>query len=190
MIEILKRMETRLQQKEMLERLPVLAQSVPRVDAKGKGKAKEGINHITEPFDWSEGLKARMKAVLRVSVSAKRCEKLSSLPPKSFLFFNRVCNANMDGHDIVCIMPTSSLLILGPWRLYLLRNDFQVAVNRLLVPTLIISPLISLMTDQILHLREANSQYPDFCSCDFYSRSRDDYWKHRKKQTYYVGCMN
>lgn len=35
----------------------------------------------------------------------------------------------MDGRDIVCIMPTGLLLILGPWQLYLLRNDFQAAVN-------------------------------------------------------------
>jgi ATP-dependent DNA helicase Q1 len=48
----------------MLERQ--LAQSVPRVDAKGKGKAKEGNNYMTEPFDWSEDLKARMKAVLGI----------------------------------------------------------------------------------------------------------------------------
>ena len=60
MIETQKRMETRLQEKEMLERQ--LEQSETRVDTKGKGKAKEGINYMTEPFDWSEGLKARMKA--------------------------------------------------------------------------------------------------------------------------------
>ena len=30
--------------------------------------------------------------------------------------------------------------------------------------TLVISPLISLMTDQILHLKEANGQYLDVCS--------------------------
>ena len=30
---------------------------------------------------------------------------------------------------------------------------------------MVISPLISLMTDQILHLKEANSQYLDVCSC-------------------------
>jgi ATP-dependent DNA helicase Q1 len=72
MIEIQKRMETRLQEKEMLERQ--LAQSVPRVDAKGKRKAKEGINYMTEPFDWSEGLKARMKAVFGIQ-SFRLCQE-------------------------------------------------------------------------------------------------------------------
>ena len=72
MIEIQKRMEARLQEKEMLERQ--LAQLNPRVDAKGKGKAKEGINYMTEPFDWSEGLKARMKAVFGIQ-SFRLCQE-------------------------------------------------------------------------------------------------------------------
>jgi ATP-dependent DNA helicase Q1 len=72
MIEIQKRMESRLQEKEMLERQ--LAQPVHRVDAKGKGKAKEGINYMTEPFDWSEGLKARMKAVFGIQ-SFRLCQE-------------------------------------------------------------------------------------------------------------------
>jgi ATP-dependent DNA helicase Q1 len=72
MIEIQTRMETRLQEKEILERQ--LAQSNPRVDAKGKGKAKQGINYTTEPFDWSEGLKARMKAVFGIQ-SFRLCQE-------------------------------------------------------------------------------------------------------------------
>ena len=72
MIEIQKRMETHLREKEMLERQ--LARSVPRVDVKGKGKAKEGINYMTEPFDWSEGLKARMKAVFGIQ-SFRLCQE-------------------------------------------------------------------------------------------------------------------
>ena len=65
-------METHLEEKEMLERQ--LAESTPRVDIKGKGKAKEGINYMTEPFDWSEGLKARMKAVFRIQ-SFRLCQE-------------------------------------------------------------------------------------------------------------------
>jgi ATP-dependent DNA helicase Q1 len=71
-IEIQKRMESRLREKEMLERQ--LAQSDLRVDSKGKGKAKEGINYMTEPFDWSEGLKARMKAVFGIQ-SFRLCQE-------------------------------------------------------------------------------------------------------------------
>ena len=71
-IEIQKRMESRLREKEILERQ--LAQSDLRVDSKGKGKAKEGINYMTETFDWSEGLKARMKAVFRIQ-SFRLCQE-------------------------------------------------------------------------------------------------------------------
>jgi ATP-dependent DNA helicase Q1 len=70
--EIQTRMETHLQEKEMLERQ--LAQLNPRVDTKGKGKAKGGINYMTEPFDWSEGLKARMKAVFGIQ-SFRLCQE-------------------------------------------------------------------------------------------------------------------
>ena len=71
MIEIQKRMESYIQEKEMLERQ--LTQSDLRVDVKGKGKAK-GINYMTEPFDWSEGLKARMKAVFGIQ-SFRLCQE-------------------------------------------------------------------------------------------------------------------
>ena len=71
-IEIQKRMESRLREKEMLERQ--LAQSDLRVDSKGKGKAKEGIKYMTETFDWSEGLKARMKAVFGIQ-SFRLCQE-------------------------------------------------------------------------------------------------------------------
>lgn len=71
-IDIQKRMEMRLQEKKMLERQ--LAQSMPRVDTKGKGKAMAGIDYMTEPFDWSEGLKARMKAVFGIH-SFRLCQE-------------------------------------------------------------------------------------------------------------------
>ena len=72
MIEIQTRMQMRLQEKEMLERQ--LTESNPRVDTKGKGKTKEGINYMTEPFDWSDGLKARMKAVFGIQ-SFRLCQQ-------------------------------------------------------------------------------------------------------------------
>ena len=70
--EIQTRMDTHLQEKEMLERQ--LASLNPRIDTKGKGKAKGGINYMTEPFDWSEGLKARMKAVFGIQ-SFRLCQE-------------------------------------------------------------------------------------------------------------------
>ncbi|KAF9235619.1 P-loop containing nucleoside triphosphate hydrolase protein [Melanogaster broomeanus] len=56
-----------------------------------------------------------------------------------------VCNSNMDGRDVVCVMPTGG------------GKSLTYQLPALLTPgcTLVISPLISLITDQILHLREA-----------------------------------
>ncbi|KAF5345839.1 hypothetical protein D9757_014064 [Collybiopsis confluens] len=56
-----------------------------------------------------------------------------------------VCNANMDGRDIVAVMPTGG----GKSLTYQLPAIFSSGV------TLVISPLISLITDQIMHLLEA-----------------------------------
>ncbi|EGO29247.1 hypothetical protein SERLADRAFT_445074 [Serpula lacrymans var. lacrymans S7.9] len=56
-----------------------------------------------------------------------------------------VCNANLDGRDVVCVMPTGG------------GKSLTYQLPAILTPgcTLVVSPLISLMTDQILHLREA-----------------------------------
>lgn len=72
MNEIRNRMEMHIQEKDLLERQ--LAESNHCVDPKGKGKAREGINYMTEPFDWSAGLKARMKAVFGIH-SFRLCQE-------------------------------------------------------------------------------------------------------------------
>ncbi|KZT07931.1 ATP-dependent DNA helicase [Laetiporus sulphureus 93-53] len=56
-----------------------------------------------------------------------------------------VCNANMDGRDAVCVMPTGG------------GKSLTYQLPALLMPglTVVISPLLSLMTDQILHLQES-----------------------------------
>lgn len=43
-----------------------LNQSSSHRDVKGKSKEQPGINYSTEQFDWSGGLKARMKAVFGI----------------------------------------------------------------------------------------------------------------------------
>ncbi|KAI8971288.1 ATP-dependent DNA helicase [Trametes punicea] len=57
-----------------------------------------------------------------------------------------ICNASMDGRDIVGIMPTGGGKSLG----------YQLPALLVSGCTVVISPLISLITDQIMHLHEAN----------------------------------
>ncbi|KAG8886455.1 hypothetical protein FRB98_001274 [Tulasnella sp. 332] len=89
-----------------------------------------GVDY-TENFDWSGPLKKRMSEVFGIR-EFRLCQE-------------GVCNANLDGRDIVCVMPTGG------------GKSLTYQLPALLSPgcTLVISPLISLITDQILHLREA-----------------------------------
>lgn len=80
--------------------------------------------------------------------------------------FHRVCNANMDGRDIVCIMPTGALIHVDILFCFIIKMKgggksltYQLPALLMTGCTLVISPLISLMTDQILHLREAGGKF-------------------------------
>ncbi|OBZ77261.1 ATP-dependent DNA helicase Q1 [Grifola frondosa] len=97
---------------------------------KGKAKQQDNINYSAE-FDWSAGLKAKMTKVFGIE-SFRLCQE-------------GVCNANMDNRDIICVMPTGG------------GKSLTYQLPALLTPgcTLVISPLIALITDQILHLWEA-----------------------------------
>ncbi|KAG8216338.1 ATP-dependent DNA helicase [Butyriboletus roseoflavus] len=108
------------------------AQSTGNTTANGKGKARaSGTIDYTIEFDWNPQLKSTMKKVFGIA-SFRLCQQ-------------GVCNANMDGRDVVCVMPTGG------------GKSLTYQLPALLMPgcTLVISPLISLITDQILHLREA-----------------------------------
>ena len=81
----------------------------------------------------------------------------------------------MDGRDIVCVMPTGTFLLVLPINFHIDRNPdviivgggksltYQLPALLMAGCTFVISPLISLITDQILHLREAGSSSLLFC---------------------------
>ncbi|EIW74415.1 ATP-dependent DNA helicase [Coniophora puteana RWD-64-598 SS2] len=95
-----------------------------------KGKGREVLINYSGEFEWNQQLKGTMRQVFGIR-EFRLCQQ-------------GVCNANMDGRDIVCVMPTGG------------GKSLTYQLPALLAPgcTLVISPLISLMTDQILHLQE------------------------------------
>ncbi|KAL5498565.1 hypothetical protein ACEPAH_1919 [Sanghuangporus vaninii] len=121
--------------------------------ARPSGKALQAgsINYMTEVFEWSGELKARMREVFGIQ-SFRLCQE-------------GVCNASMDGRDIVCIMPTGG------------GKSLTYQLPALLNPglTLVISPLISLITDQILHLREFGVEAVMLMGSTSKEESRDIY---------------
>ncbi|PCH44665.1 ATP-dependent DNA helicase, partial [Wolfiporia cocos MD-104 SS10] len=98
--------------------------------SKGKSRAIT-LSDYTTSFEWTDTLKAKMRSIFKIQ-NFRLCQE-------------GVCNANLDGRDIVCVMPTGG------------GKSLTYQLPALISPgcTLVISPLISLMTDQILHLRDA-----------------------------------
>ncbi|KAJ4466310.1 ATP-dependent DNA helicase [Lentinula aciculospora] len=96
------------------------------------GRRKNGVvDYDNDKFVWDASLKDNMTKVFGI---------------KAFRLCQRgVCNANMDGRDIVVVMPTGG----GKSLTYQLPAIMTTGV------TLVLSPLISLITDQIMHLRNA-----------------------------------
>ncbi|CCL98046.1 uncharacterized protein FIBRA_00040 [Fibroporia radiculosa] len=106
------------------------------------------IDYHTE-YEWSDALRGKMKAVFGID-NFRLCQ-------------HGVCNANMDRRDIICVMPTGG----GKSLTYQLPALFVSGC------TLVISPLISLMNDQILHLREAGVEAVMFTSSTSKEEARE-----------------
>ncbi|KAF8886803.1 P-loop containing nucleoside triphosphate hydrolase protein [Infundibulicybe gibba] len=92
---------------------------------------KAKLDYGRNTFEWDQELKTRMKTIFGI--------------PDFRLCQRGVCNANLDDRDIVCVMPTGG----GKSLTYQLPALFHSGC------TLVISPLLSLITDQIMHLEEA-----------------------------------
>ncbi|KAF8330962.1 P-loop containing nucleoside triphosphate hydrolase protein, partial [Amanita rubescens] len=82
-------------------------------------------------FEWSEEMANRMKSVFGIE-KFRHCQR-------------GVCNAVMDKRDVVCVMPTGG----GKSLTYQLPALVQTGC------TLVISPLLALIADQVFHLVEA-----------------------------------
>ncbi|KAJ8517624.1 hypothetical protein ONZ45_g5209 [Pleurotus djamor] len=126
------RMEEKKELEEELSRLR--KESVfGNVGSKGKGKERvnDGIDYYSDDFLWVPQLKTTMKRVFGIN-NFRLCQQ-------------GACNANVDGRDVVCIMPTGG------------GKSLTYQLPALLTPgcTVVISPLIALIMDQVLHLRDA-----------------------------------
>ncbi|KAJ3879887.1 ATP-dependent DNA helicase [Lentinula edodes] len=103
-------------------------------NAVGNSKKKDRagfIDYENDQFLWDASLKDNMKKAFGIN-DFRLCQR-------------GVCNANMDGRDIVVVMPTGG----GKSLTYQLPAIMTAGV------TLVLSPLISLITDQIMHLKNA-----------------------------------
>ncbi|KAH9930482.1 ATP-dependent DNA helicase [Epithele typhae] len=132
--------EAQMESLEMLldtlrERKKVVMEQIKTADMylssnKGKNKAIADIDYRTE-FEWSPALRERLRSVFGFQ-EFRSCQA-------------GICNACMDKRNIVVIMPTGGGKSLG----------YQLPALMVAGCTVVISPLLSLIHDQILHLREA-----------------------------------
>ncbi|KAH9019603.1 P-loop containing nucleoside triphosphate hydrolase protein [Lactarius deliciosus] len=101
-----------------------------KVARDGSDGDDNAIKNYFEKFEWSGALKKQMESVFGI---------------KSFrLAQEGVCNASMDGRDIICIMPTGGGKSL----------TYQLPATLMPGCTLVVSPLVALIKDQTLHLQE------------------------------------
>ncbi|KAN0134227.1 ATP-dependent DNA helicase [Lactarius tabidus] len=113
-------------EKKSIEELTRQIGRVPRVN----GGGEEAVVDYFGRFEWSGMLREQMVQVFGIGEF-----RLSQ---------EGVCNANMAGRDIICIMPTGGGKSL----------TYQLPATLMPGCTLVVSPLVALIRDQDLHLQE------------------------------------
>ncbi|KAJ3476929.1 hypothetical protein NLI96_g10815 [Meripilus lineatus] len=144
-------LEVLIASKERIERdlVPKLTPPTSRPHpSNGKGKAPDVLtNYYDDTFPWSDSLRSRLKTVFGHD-SFRVCQEA-------------ICNAVLDGQDTMTVMPTGivilqfhphspshSCIAAGKSLTYQLPAIFCRGL------TIVISPLIALMNDQIQHLKD------------------------------------
>ncbi|CAE6430368.1 unnamed protein product [Rhizoctonia solani] len=122
-----------LQEKEALQRELASTRAPTRVVKNSTTSTKaSGATNYADPagFEWTDQVKKRMRSVFGIK-DFRLCQE-------------GVVNAVMDGRDVVCVMPTGG------------GKSLTYQLPAVLLPgcTLVISPLVALIMDQVMHLRE------------------------------------
>jgi ATP-dependent DNA helicase Q1 len=113
----------------------------------------DSINYMEQEFEWSKQLKLKLKRIFGIDdfrLCQKGCVARVGINPPLEVYVpaGRVCNANLHQRHIICVMPTGGGKSL----------TYQLPALLSRGCTLVISPLISLMADQVLHLKENNGK--------------------------------
>ncbi|KAG8698532.1 hypothetical protein FRC11_014363, partial [Ceratobasidium sp. 423] len=122
-----------LQEKEALQRELATTRAPTRAvkNSATSTKTSRATNYADPAgFEWTDEVKKRMRSVFGIK-DFRLCQE-------------GVVNAVMDGRDVVCVMPTGG------------GKSLTYQLPALLLPgcTLVISPLVALIMDQVMHLRE------------------------------------
>jgi len=116
------------------------------------GVVLDSTDYMGQDFEWSKQLKSKSKAVFGID-DFRLCQKgyvgrVGCVSPEVHTPTGSVCNANLHQRHIICVMPTGG----GKSLTYQLPALFSRGC------TLVVSPLIALMADQVLHLKENNGK--------------------------------
>jgi len=119
------------------------------------GAMPESMDYMEQDFEWSKQLKSKLKRIFGID-DFRLCQKgyvvrNGNAPPEVYTPATSVCNANLHQRHIICVMPTGGGKSL----------TYQLPALLSRGCTLVVSPLISLMADQVLHLKENNGKVPD-----------------------------